>query len=118
MCWQELSGLGDRSKLNVTSVDERYENISITAKTRSIIAFGLSCFKRQRKDPSDNKYSWNFKVHTFNIMVLCSENYIVEPSALKFLVEHGFDFGKQYSKGIPYYRGDDQGQVTNTHDCM
>ena len=41
-------------------------------------------------------------------MALCSEDYIVEPSALKFLVDHGFDFQKQYSKGIPYYRGQDK----------
>jgi len=50
----------------------------------------------------------NYHVQTFNIMVLCSEDYIVEPQSLKFLVEHGFDFVKQYSKGLSYYRGDDK----------
>ncbi len=42
------------------------------------------------------------------MVVLCSEDYIVEPSSLTFLVEHGFDFQTQYSKGIPYYRGCDR----------
>jgi target of EGR1 protein 1 len=42
------------------------------------------------------------------MMVLCSEDYIVEPASLKFLVEHGFDFIKQYSKGLSYYRGNDK----------
>ena len=52
----------------------------------------------------------NYHVQTFNIMVLCSEDYIVEPQSLKFLVEHGFDFVKQYSKGLSYYRGDDKNE--------
>jgi hypothetical protein len=46
-------------------------------------------------------------------MVLCNEDYIVEPSALRFLIEHGFDFQKQYSTGLGYYRGNDRVSV----DC-
>jgi target of EGR1 protein 1 len=57
---------------------------------------------------SGNSHVWNFLVQTYNIMALCQEEYIVEPSSLKFLVEHGFDFNKQYSCGIRYYRGNDK----------
>ena len=77
--------------------------------TRSIIALGISCF--QSLDVQENAETgkkWKLKVCTFNISLLCSEDYIVEPAALKFLVEHGFDFVKQYSKGLPYYRGRDK----------
>ena len=31
----ELSGLGDRRKLNAPTIDERYKNTSLVAKTRS-----------------------------------------------------------------------------------
>ena len=73
---------------------------------RSIISLGLSAFRLM---PSSlDAPSLNYQVQTFNIMILCSEDYIVEPGSLKFLVEHGFDFTKQYSKGLPYYRGNDK----------
>ena len=103
---KELSGLGNRKLVNSQAVDERYKNISEVARTRSIISLGLSCFKLE----NDCTQSSNLicQVQTFNLMALCSEDYIVEPSALQFLVNHGFDFQKQYSKGIPYYRGQDK----------
>lgn len=104
----ELSGLGDRKRLNATSIEERFLNTSKVAKTRSIIALGLSMFsKRSTNDVAKVAYH----VQTFNLIALCSEDYIVEPGSLKFLVEHGFNFDQQYSKGLPYYRGKDRGDV-------
>ena len=66
---------------------------------------GISTFKLS--DESTKKRR-SYEAQTFNLMVLSSEQYIVEPGSLKFLVEHGFDFKKQYSKGIPYYGGNDR----------
>ena len=93
------------------------------AKTRSLVSLGLSCFKLV--PPSDastiateesevktndhtKRQNVTFSVQTFNLMLLCSENYVVEPLSLKFLTDHGFDFNKQYSAGLPYYRGSDK----------
>ncbi|EFX85112.1 hypothetical protein DAPPUDRAFT_194080 [Daphnia pulex] len=103
----ELSGLGSRKLINSQAVDDRFINICEVAKTRSIISLGLSCFKLSDTENESSK-NLNFSVQTFNLMALCSEDYVVEPSALQFLVTHGFDFHKQYSQGIPYYRGNDR----------
>jgi len=84
------------------------------AKTRSIISLGLSCFKLQTASDHDSQSEKTtpFLVQTFNIFVLCNENYVVEPLALQFLVNHGFDFNRQYAHGILYSRGNDLVQYT------
>lgn len=99
--------MGSRKLINSQAVDERYKNISEVAKTRSIISLGLSCFKLNELSTDDTSKKLDFNVQTFNLVALCSEDYVVEPSALQFLVSHGFDFHKQYSQGIPYHRGND-----------
>ncbi len=105
--------MGDRKKLNAPSIEERYNYTGLAAKTRSIISLGLSAFRLISKEGQTKSAS--YQVQTFDIMVLCSEDYIVEPGSLKFLVEHGFDFTKQYSKGLPYYRGNDKVRFTNKY---
>lgn len=101
--------------------------MSESAKSRSIVSLGFSCFKLREVTPYDSipvtngdredcddenestkSNKWVFSVQTFNITALCSDEYIVEPPSLEFLVDHGFDFNKQYAKGISYYRGPDR----------
>lgn len=109
---QELSGLGDRKKLNTESMEERYMYMSAVAKTRSIIGLGISCFRLRRGSDggglADGCTHMHFAGKTYNLLTLCSEDYIVEPGAVRFLVQHGFDFNAQYSRGLPYYRGVDR----------
>lgn len=119
----ELSGLGERRQLFAKSIDDRYKAIGDVAKSRSIIALGLSCFKLQPRlsdrreevvDNGDGKQNdrrslcMKFVVQTFNLFTLSNESYIVEPLSLRFLVEHGFDFNLQYAKGLAYTSGNDR----------
>ncbi|XP_078319157.1 target of EGR1 protein 1-like isoform X2 [Crassostrea virginica] len=133
----ELSGIGTRKTLMAKSVEDRYKGTAENAKTRSVVSLGLSCFKlthvdtkpkKQAGNMSDDSFvdehsstschTWNFLVQTYNIMALCQEEYVVEPSSLKFLVEHGFDFNKQYSCGVGYYRGNDKPDLISDKKCL
>ncbi|KAK2160795.1 hypothetical protein LSH36_127g16051 [Paralvinella palmiformis] len=113
----ELSGLGNRRLLNAKAIDERYRHMCEVAGTRSMVALGISCFKLLPHSDAevcntDGKRQrlrkLYFQVQTYNVMLLCSEHYVVEPGSLRFLVEHGFDFNLQYAKGLPYRRGNDK----------
>ncbi|XP_078657928.1 target of EGR1 protein 1-like [Branchiostoma floridae x Branchiostoma belcheri] len=103
----ELSGLGNRRKLNTPSVDDRYKFLAGVARSRAVLSIGLSCFKLNNI-AEDGPLVLPFTTQTFNLTLLCSEEYVVEPISLKFLVDHGFDFNMQYSQGAPYHRGADQ----------
>lgn len=104
-------------------MEERYKAINHIANTRAIVSLGISTYKflpstqeshnnRGEKQYSDREktvgdFAMKYMVQTFNISVLCQQDYVVEAEALRFLVDHGFDFNKQYSQGIPYDKGED-----------
>lgn len=111
----ELTGIGEQKGINHPEIDMRYQYTAEIARNYALISLGLSCFTcRSVSDVmmdsqgDDHIRSHDYLVQTFNVLTLCNESFKVDCKAIKFLLRHGFDFNKLYSRGLPYYKGCDK----------
>ncbi|GAB1610087.1 hypothetical protein Ahia01_001294700, partial [Argonauta hians] len=127
----EMSGLGDRKALTAKSIEDRYKAMTSAARTRAIVSLGLSCFKLVRAPGPQSQQGggggggvkekgkvWQYVVQAYDITVLCYDEYVVESRSMQFLVQHGFDFNSQFTRGSQYYRGNDRTNSDITHPSV
>lgn len=96
----EFSGLGDDPNRSHLNLQVRYEALRALANTRAIFSVGLSIF--HPADPVDGKPAYH--VSTFDLLTACHDSFQIDPSSASFLVSHGFDFNRAFTRGIPYIR--------------
>ena len=80
---------------------ERYKLQCDVASSYSILSMGVACFQWQPPSSSDALQTL-CKVEAFNIWMLSQHSYTIDPSSAQFLIDHGFDFNKQFRYGLPY----------------
>ncbi|GMS87084.1 hypothetical protein PENTCL1PPCAC_9259, partial [Pristionchus entomophagus] len=96
----ELSGLGERAAINAASLEDRYAAMRKAATTRSVLSLGIALFER-RETKKEKRVG--YKCQVFNVLSLCSEPFMMEPDALRFLADHSFDFNRYVRQGVPYH---------------
>lgn len=81
-----------------SSLEDRYKVLREVAETRAVLSLGVACFQWGACDSGHV----DCRVEVFNVWLLCQESYTIDPSSATFLLQHGFDFNKQFARGLPY----------------
>jgi DNA-directed RNA polymerase subunit F len=103
------------------SVDERYQKIRNNVRKFTILQCGLAVFVSDK-----NRQANAYTVHCFNFNVFMRGNsaveecFLVQPSAVEFLVQNAFNFQTVFSRGIPYLNHDQEAgfveELKNRHE--
>ncbi len=86
-------------------MEAHYRELSAVVATRSIVSMGVACCSWGRGPKvarDDDIMATPLVVEVFNIWLLTQQSFVTDPSSARFLLEHGFDFNKQYAQGLPY----------------
>lgn len=83
---------------SLSSLEEKYKLMRDVTDQYAVLSLGVACFQWGSCDPS----GVNCLVEVFNVWLMCQEPYMIDPSSASFLLQHGFDFNKQFAKGLPY----------------
>lgn len=78
-------------------LDVRYDALRKVASSRSVVSVGLSVFQRQ-----SNGGRCSYVVDVYDILSRCLKDYTLDEDAYSFLLNHGFDFERQQTAGVPY----------------
>uniref|UniRef100_A0A9J2PAX4 C3H1-type domain-containing protein n=1 Tax=Ascaris lumbricoides TaxID=6252 RepID=A0A9J2PAX4_ASCLU len=98
----ELSGLGIRKGWSSQSLEDRYQVIRESARSRAILSIGISIFRLLKRKETDQKKRVKYQCQVFNILSLCAAPFVVEPDGLQFLARHKFDFNRLINLGVSY----------------
>lgn len=86
------------TSLSPSLLEEQYKLMREVAQTHAVLSLGVACFQWGACDGG----RVDCQVEVFNVWLLCQEPYTIDPSSATFLLQHGFDFNKQFAKGLPY----------------
>jgi target of EGR1 protein 1 len=124
----EFTGCGTNKYLYDRDLEQKYEAIRALVNGHSIISLGLtywfqvcsvivSLILLNSQEPSNSRADSNsshhtnvasnetrYRIRSFTFLLAIADEFVSTPSALKFLVEHGFDFNLLFTAGISYQR--------------
>ena len=87
-------------------MEAHYKELSAVVASRSILSLGVACCSWQcdaaAADGVNTPVTAPLKMEVFNIWLLTQQSFVTDPSSARFLLQHGFDFNKQYALGLPY----------------
>ena len=101
----EFTGLNAKKTRN-QNIEDRYVAIRELCLSHAVIALGITIGSK-----SEN----GFKVDNFYFNLLPMKDYLISPSSISFLVQHGFNFNDQFLNGIPFADGLDRTDLGKDH---
>ncbi|KAI9599326.1 ribonuclease H-like domain-containing protein [Syncephalis fuscata] len=101
----EFTGLGkSQPGTRATNIEDRYVALRKLVDTHALVAVGLSIFIQRPLNGEDDEKIKEimYDVHVFQLLLCCTQDYMVSPESLRFLVDNGYDLNRLVHDGVPY----------------